>query len=155
LLRIAAAPSEQLAQRPGSVAAPTARALQQQQAQQQQPQRALLSANFAQNGGLALNNNIVVPLAATGRVFAAAGAGLRDLIIPESLATAIGVGNWTGGRNRKNAKDGKEGKERRGEKLREELDDLLAASCPLCESVVAGLDKPFIAPGEEDKSWQL
>ena len=41
------------------------------------------------------------------------------------------------------------------EKLREELDDLLASSCPLCESVVAGLDKPFIAPGDGDNSWEL
>jgi len=39
--------------------------------------------------------------------------------------------------------------------MKEELDELLASSCPLCESVVAGLDKPFVAVGEVDDSWQL
>jgi hypothetical protein len=41
------------------------------------------------------------------------------------------------------------------EKLRAELDDLLASNCPLCESVVAGLDKPFVSPGEVDNTWTL
>jgi hypothetical protein len=45
--------------------------------------------------------------------------------------------------------------EKKGEKLRAELDDVLASSCPLCESVVAGLDKPFVKPGELDTSWAL
>ena len=43
---------------------------------------------------------------------------------------------------------------RKAEKAREELDELLAGSCPLCEGVVAGLDKPFIKEGEDDDSWQ-
>ena len=29
---------------------------------------------------------------------------------------------------------------------------MLAANCPLCESVVAGLDKPFVQAGEVDAS---
>lgn len=45
--------------------------------------------------------------------------------------------------------------QRRLEKAREELDELLASVCPLCESVVAGLDKPFVEEGEEDDSWKL
>ena len=36
-----------------------------------------------------------------------------------------------------------------------ELDDLLASTCPLCESVVFGLDKPFVKEGEVDTSWAL
>ncbi|KIO30783.1 hypothetical protein M407DRAFT_14242 [Tulasnella calospora MUT 4182] len=45
--------------------------------------------------------------------------------------------------------------EAKAEKIRDELDDMLASSCPLCEGVVVGLDKPFIAPGEVDDSWAL
>jgi Fe-S oxidoreductase len=43
----------------------------------------------------------------------------------------------------------------KAEKLRAELDDVLASSCPLCESVVAGLDKPFVKEGEMDTTWAL
>ncbi|EDR15746.1 uncharacterized protein LACBIDRAFT_228107 [Laccaria bicolor S238N-H82] len=43
----------------------------------------------------------------------------------------------------------------KAEKLRAELDDLLASTCPLCESVVSGLDKPFVKEGEVDTSWAL
>lgn len=31
----------------------------------------------------------------------------------------------------------------------------MSSSCPLCESVVAGLDKPFVEEGEVDTSWAL
>lgn len=101
-------------------------------------------------------------------MLAAAGSGLRDLIIPEPLANAIGM--W-GGRDQRNAKAGLmladeesgyayllangNGKPGKSEKVREQLENLLAGSCPLCESVVSGLDKPFVFPGEEDDSWQL
>lgn len=57
-----------------------------------------------------------------------------------------------GGGGRRNGAETDEGKK---EKLRKELDDLLASSCPLCESVVAGLDKPFVKEGEVDESWAL
>lgn len=104
-------------------------------------QRALLSAGAA--GSL-------------GRNILSAGDRLRDLIIPDALATAVaapvgwipGIG---GGRQAGPEKDG--GK--KAEKLRAELDDVLASSCPLCESVVAGLDKPFVKEGEIDDSWAL
>jgi hypothetical protein len=43
----------------------------------------------------------------------------------------------------------------KAERLRAELEDVLASSCPLCESVVAGLDKPFVKEGELDTSWTL
>jgi hypothetical protein len=44
---------------------------------------------------------------------------------------------------------------KQGDKLRAELEDVLTSSCPLCESVVAGLDKPFVKEGEADTTWAL
>ena len=93
----------------------------------------------------------------------AAGAGLRDLIIPESLATAITsninlniniVPGWGAGGEEKAIKSTQRARER-AEKLKNELDELLAAECPLCQSVVVGLDKPFVLTGEVDHSWDL
>lgn len=114
------------------------------------PQRTLLSANFANANGRTVPG---VPGSGLTRNLAAAGDRLRDLIIPESLASVVG-GVWGAGGNKKS--EGGEGRDaEKNEKMREELDELLASSCPLCESVVAGLDKPFIAEGEVDNSWQL
>jgi len=74
--------------------------------------------------------------------------------VPESLASVVG-GVWGTGGN-KQIIGGVEGRDvEKVERMREELDELLASSCPLCDSVVAGLDKPFIAEGEADNSWQL
>lgn len=56
-----------------------------------------------------------------------------------------------GGRRNDAEMDG--GKKR--QKLRSELDNMLASSCPLCESVVVGLDKPFVKDGEVDTTWTL
>lgn len=51
--------------------------------------------------------------------------------------------------------NGEESSEK-SEKLRAELEDVLASSCPLCESVVAALDVPFIRDGEvDDTTWAL
>lgn len=85
---------------------------------------------------------------------------LRDLIVPDALATAVGV--W-GGRGKAiggaiglgsgHASEGETGS--RIEALRAELDAVLAGSCPLCDSVVSGLDKPFIKEGEVDASWTI
>ena len=86
-------------------------------------------------------------------MFAAADR-LRDLIVPESLASAIALPSMPWGARDKKSDQAGRGEENKVEKLREELDDLLASSCPLCESVVAGLDKPFIADGEVD-SWHI
>jgi len=87
---------------------------------------------------------------------------LRDLIVPESLATAItsnlslnlNLVPWGGSNDGKDMKSVERAKER-AEKLKAELDELLAAACPLCESLVVGLDKPFVLPGEVDHSWDL
>lgn len=87
-------------------------------------------------------------------MFAAADR-VRDLIVPDALANAIALPSlpWTGGaaKKRSNMTDAEE---KEGERAREDLDELLASSCPLCESVVAGLDKPFVERDEDD-SWQL
>lgn len=87
---------------------------------------------------------------------------LRKLVIPDALVTVIG-GTITGavGRDRaaidassaaaNNAGDGggaaKKGRE---ERLREELDDLLASSCVYCDMAIVSLDRPFLADGEEE-----
>lgn len=119
-----------------------------------QQARNLLSA------GANLGRAVVVAPAVAGRnVIAAAGAGLRDLIVPESLATVITSNlslnlSWGGSNDGKDIESVERAKER-AEKLKAELDELLAAACPLCESLVAGLDKPFVLPGEVDHSWDL
>lgn len=121
-------------------------------------QRTLLSASFAapvQNGARAANS--------LGRNLLSAGDKLRDLVVPESLALVITAGMWSTGLDRigldrmwaAGEKGEKNDAARRAEKAREELDELLAGSCPLCEGVVAGLDKPFIKEGEDDDSWQI
>ncbi|KIJ45146.1 hypothetical protein M422DRAFT_251339 [Sphaerobolus stellatus SS14] len=117
------------------------------------PQRTLLSANFTATANGRTNGG--VPGSGLTRNLVAAGDRLRDLIIPESLANVVGGVVWGAGGNKKNV-EGVQGRDaEKVEKMRDELDELLASSCPLCESVVAGLDKPFIAEGEVDDSWQL
>ncbi|KAI6047775.1 Pep3/Vps18/deep orange family-domain-containing protein [Pisolithus marmoratus] len=125
-------------------------------AQVEQPvrQRTLLSTNFV---GPALQNGTkaVAPL---GRNILSAGDKLRDLIIPDALAAvATAPVGWipgmglAGGKKSGSDKDG----EKQTERLRAELDDILASCCPMCESVVAGLDKPFVDPAEMDTTWAL
>ncbi|KZT55917.1 hypothetical protein CALCODRAFT_497967 [Calocera cornea HHB12733] len=125
-------------------------------------QRALLSAAFnPQNLNLGQVSKLANPLvlgSAGRKLLTTAGEGLRDLIVPESLASAIGAwgGSGAGRRRRIEDAEGTQGEEeKKVERLREELDDLIAAECPLCEGVVAGVDKPFVEPGEVDESWAL
>jgi hypothetical protein len=117
-------------------------------------QRTLLSANFT-----TLANPLIDGTRAAGslgRNILSAGDKLRDLIVPDALATVVsapvgwipGIG---GGRRAGIENDGGQ----KAEKMRAELDDVLASSCPLCESVVTGLDKPFIKEGELDTTWAL
>jgi len=114
-------------------------------------QRTLLSANFGspiQNGAKAAN--------LLGRNLISAGDRLRDLIVPDTLASVVSAPGWIPGigAGKKVGMD-KDFDEKKTEKLRGELDDVLASSCPLCESVIAGLDKPFVKPGELDTTWAL
>jgi len=112
-------------------------------------QRTLLSAAFV--NALPNGRSAVTAANSIGRNVLAAGSGLRDLIIPESLAGAIGI--W-GGRNSRAGEVGGAGeREPKTEKVREALDELLGRNCPLCESVIEGLDKPF--EDDEDDSWKL
>lgn len=115
-------------------------------------QRTLLSANFGvptplQNGTRAANS--------LGRNLLSAGDRLRDLIIPDTLASVVTAPvGWLPGMG-STGKKVTENEEKKMEKLRKELEDLLAGSCPLCENVVAGVDKPFVKEGEVDSSWTL
>lgn len=138
-----------------------------------QPQRTLLSSTFTPLNPTGMIINPAARLASSlnpmnmpRNVLSVAGDRLRDLIAPDALANAIGAGvggmgiMWEGmglpttfGGDTGGNQD-KAGGARDPEKIRQELDDLLAASCPLCDSVVAGLDKPFIV-GNADKSWQI
>ncbi len=122
------------------------------------PQRTLLSAKYPDpaqppartRGGNGLGWNLL-----------SAGDKLRDLIIPESLASVVSAGVWSTGLDKVGigwggpAKNHLDEQSRKAERAREELDDLLASACPLCESVVAGLDKPFVREDEEDLTWQI
>ena len=116
-------------------------------------QRTLLSSNFANpipNSARAAN--------VVGRNILSAGDKLRELIVPDTLVTLVtapvgwipGIGLGSGRRNGTDPELGK-----KTEKLRAELENVLASNCPLCESVVAGLDKPFVESGEVDTSWDL
>ncbi len=118
-------------------------------------QRTLLSANFGplvnplQNGAKAAN--------LLGRSVVLAGDRLRDLIIPDALAALVSTPNWLpgmGGGNKLNGME-KTVNEKKLESMKAELEELLTSNCPLCESVVSGLDKPFVVEGEADTSWAL
>ncbi|KAH9947912.1 Pep3/Vps18/deep orange family-domain-containing protein [Amylocystis lapponica] len=116
-------------------------------------QRTLLSANFGigaplQNGTRAAN--------ALGRNLLSAGDRLRDLIVPDALASVVTApAGWIPGIGGGAKRGGGERDAEKAERMRKELEDVLAASCPLCESVVAGLDRPFVQDSEVDASWAL
>ncbi|KAL6310046.1 Pep3/Vps18/deep orange family-domain-containing protein [Sparassis latifolia] len=113
-------------------------------------QRTLLSANFGvtTNGGRAANS--------LGRNILSAGDRLRDMIIPDALASVVTAPvGWIPGIGGGAKRSAGEKDAEKTERMRKELEEVLAASCPLCESVVAGLDKPFVQEGELDASWAL
>ena len=105
----------------------------------------------------------------------AAGDRLREMIIPDALAQAVttvgssvvsgvplpslNLGSVTGrGTGKKGGKkDGFKDKneEKRLEGLTRELDELVAAVCPLCEGCVLGIDKGFIGEGEDVSDWEV
>lgn len=113
-------------------------------------QRTLLSSNF---GNPLLNGTRAA--GALGRNVLSAGDKLRDLIVPDTLVSLVAAPvGWIPGIGGK-----KPGSEQdlgiKAERLRTELDNVLASNCPLCESVIVGLDKPFVKEGEVDTSWDL
>jgi hypothetical protein len=103
-----------------------------------------------------------VGVAAGRRLAVAAGGGLnelRRLVMPDALVSVIGDGILGGARGGRKGGDKKhssremmvsERKRTRVEKLRQDLDDLLASSCVLCDLAVSSLDRPFVADGEEE-----
>jgi hypothetical protein len=91
-----------------------------------------------------------------GRNLLSAGDRLKDLIIPDTLAAAVSSPGWIPGIGGGARQSGIEiGKAKKAERSRTELEEVLAANCPLCESVVVGLDKPFVQEGEMDTTWAL
>jgi len=116
-------------------------------------QHTLLSATFVnpvQNGTKAAGS--------FGRNILFAGDKLRDLIIPDALAAVVSApvgwipGMGLGAGKRAGAE---RDAEKQAERLRAELDEVLASNCPMCESVVTGLDKPFVNTDELDTTWTL
>jgi hypothetical protein len=86
----------------------------------------------------------------------AAGDRLRDLIVPDALAQAVsvvGAGVGVGGGPKKKKRDPEDGACL--EVLRQELDELIAAVCPLCEGSVAAIDKPFVREDENVSDWAI
>lgn len=134
--------------------------------------RALLSSAFtAQSGsntprkqGNTASTATDLLLGVTGRnKLLAAGDRLRELIIPDVLAqavTVVGQGVGVGGATtsasaaskKKNRRDASS--EEKASKAKAELDKIVAAVCPLCESSVVGLDKPFVAE-DEGLDWAV
>ncbi|KAL0579371.1 tethering complex subunit [Marasmius crinis-equi] len=160
LRRILALQTELMKGKPGPAAAEKitgsgAQGQQGQQGRQPHSQRTLLSSNFTalatnplQNGTRAAN--------LLGRNILNAGDRLRDLIIPDALAAVVSTPTWIpgiGGGGRRGGVESDNGP--KIEKLKAELDEVLAGSCPLCESVVVGLDKPFVREDEVDTTWAL
>ena len=82
----------------------------------------------------------------------AAGDKLRELIIPDALAQTLSSVTLGGGPAKKQDDKYSEGK---ADAARDELDSLVASVCPLCESAIVGLDKPFIADGEDTREWDV
>jgi len=98
---------------------------------------------------------------------------LRKLVLPDALVSVIGGGIKgavdgsrmlvTGGSsviatnvNEAEAVQARStssygtAKRRTEDKMRQELDDLLASSCVYCDTAVVSLDRPFLAEGEEE-----
>ncbi|KAK1228615.1 tethering complex subunit [Marasmius sp. AFHP31] len=124
------------------------------QGRQPQSQRTLLSSNFTSLANPLHNGTRAANL--LGRNILSAGDRLRDLIIPDALAAVVSTPTWIpgiGGGGRRSGVESDNGQ--KVEKLKAELDEVLAGSCPLCESVVVGLDKPFVREGEADTTWAL
>jgi hypothetical protein len=117
-------------------------------------QRTLLSANFTNLANPLIDGTRAA--GSLGRNILSAGDKLRDLIVPDALATVVSTPvGWIPGIGGSRKVGTEKDSAKKVEKLRAELDYVLASSCPLCESVIVGLDKPFVKEGELDTSWAL
>lgn len=125
------------------------------------PSKSQFDSNFIEPGTRAkLAAALAGPAVAGVQSLAVAGQGLdqlRKLVIPDALVSVIG-GTILGasGRDRvQNPKDAPVGsivslKGNRMDRLKAELDDILATSCVLCSLSVDSLDLPFVAEGEKE-----
>lgn len=41
------------------------------------------------------------------------------------------------------------------EAAREELDELIACVCPLCEGAISAIDRPFVREDEDVSGWEI
>ena len=111
---------------------------------------------------------IVAPAQAGVQSLAVAGLGLdqnRRMIVPDALVSVSGDGLvgavrpsrfssfMANGRSKADAAATAATEappDPRIEKLRLELEDIIARSCPLCELSIASLDRPFVGDNEEE-----
>ena len=110
---------------------------------------------------------IVAPAQAGVQSLAVAGQGLdqiRRMIVPDALVSVIGDGLlgavrpsrfsfMANGRSKADTAATTQAEappDPRIEKLRLELEDIIARSCPLCELSIASLDRPFVGDNEEE-----
>lgn len=80
---------------------------------------------------------------------------LRKLVLPDAIVSVIGGGIMSAvGRERTSTEAAAEyvspTVKAKEEKMREELDRILASSCVYCDTAVASLDRPFLAAGEQE-----
>lgn len=83
---------------------------------------------------------------------------LRKLVIPDALVTVVGGGimGAVGRDNRVEAAKqssrevSQTGRKTKQDRMREELDDLLASRCVYCDTAVTSLDRPFLAGNEQE-----
>jgi len=107
----------------------------------------LLSAAFNQDGF-----SVVGAAGSFGRGVLSAGDRLREMIVPESLANL--AGGWSSTTNRE--KEHLPKKElMRQKRLQEELDEIIAGSCPLCDSLASNVEKEYISLSSDIDSWRL
>ena len=109
----------------------------------------------------------VAPAQAGVQSLAVAGPGLdqiRRMIVPDALVSVIGDGLlgavrpsrfsfMANGRSKADAATATQAEappDPRIEKLRLELEDIIARSCPLCELSIASLDRPFVGDDEQE-----
>jgi hypothetical protein len=113
-------------------------------------QRTLLSSQQPDINGSSDATALLLGVTGRNKLFAA-GDKLRELIVPDVLASAVsvvgagmGAGIGIGGRDKKGKKDGVRD-EAKMETLRMELDALMASSCVICE-VSCGTGNVDIGP---------
>ena len=105
----------------------------------------LLSAAFTPEG-------LVGAAGSFGRGVLSAGDRLREMIVPESLANL--AGGWSGSAARDKRHFSKKQLSVQS-RLQEELDEIIASSCPLCDSLVNDLEKEYARLPTDIESWKL